>query len=128
VKPAIAERFIEIVQHETLPSFILTLKYSNCRGCFSNSKRSCTRVSSAIMTNNLREAELFLSVVGSDCGIANKHRNFWSRNRWCFWWRKETVADESDLMLGKYTCDVKLIQSTTLLVCHWHKGLSLIYK
>jgi aldehyde dehydrogenase (NAD+) len=23
------------------------------------------------MTNNLREAELFLSVVGSDCGIAN---------------------------------------------------------
>ena len=27
--------------------------------------------SSAIMTNNLREAEQFLSVVGSDCGIAN---------------------------------------------------------
>jgi aldehyde dehydrogenase (NAD+) len=34
-------------------------------------------LSSAIMTNNLREAELFLSVVGSDCGIANEHRN-WS--------------------------------------------------
>ena len=28
-------------------------------------------LSSAIMTNNLREAELFLSVAGSDCGIAN---------------------------------------------------------
>jgi aldehyde dehydrogenase (NAD+) len=28
-------------------------------------------LSSAIMTNNLREAELFLSVSGSDCGIAN---------------------------------------------------------
>ena len=28
-------------------------------------------LSSAIMTNNLREAEAFLSVVGSDCGIAN---------------------------------------------------------
>jgi aldehyde dehydrogenase (NAD+) len=28
-------------------------------------------LSSAIMTNNLREAELFLSVTGSDCGIAN---------------------------------------------------------
>ena len=28
-------------------------------------------LSSAIMTNNLREAELFLSVNGSDCGIAN---------------------------------------------------------
>ena len=28
-------------------------------------------LSSAIMTNNLREAELFLSHAGSDCGIAN---------------------------------------------------------
>ena len=28
-------------------------------------------LSSAIMTNNLREAERFLSVAGSDCGIAN---------------------------------------------------------
>jgi aldehyde dehydrogenase (NAD+) len=28
-------------------------------------------LSSAIMTNNLREAEHFLSVAGSDCGIAN---------------------------------------------------------
>jgi aldehyde dehydrogenase (NAD+) len=27
-------------------------------------------LSSAIMTNNLREAEHFLSVAGSDCGIA----------------------------------------------------------
>jgi acyl-CoA reductase-like NAD-dependent aldehyde dehydrogenase len=28
-------------------------------------------LSSAIMTQNLREAELFLSQAGSDCGIAN---------------------------------------------------------
>ncbi len=28
-------------------------------------------LSSAIMTNNLRESELFLSCAGSDCGIAN---------------------------------------------------------
>lgn len=28
-------------------------------------------LSSAIMTNNLREAEQFLSYAGSDCGIAN---------------------------------------------------------
>ena len=28
-------------------------------------------LSSAIMTQNLREAELFLSAAGSDCGIAN---------------------------------------------------------
>ena len=28
-------------------------------------------LSSSIMTNNLREAEMFLSAAGSDCGIAN---------------------------------------------------------
>jgi len=28
-------------------------------------------LSSAIMTNNIREAETFLSCAGSDCGIAN---------------------------------------------------------
>src|SRR5690606_4642229 len=28
-------------------------------------------LSSAIFTNDLREAELFLSAIGSDCGIAN---------------------------------------------------------
>ena len=28
-------------------------------------------LSSAIMTTNMREAEMFLSVAGSDCGIAN---------------------------------------------------------
>jgi len=28
-------------------------------------------LSSAVMTNNLQEAELFLSAAGSDCGIAN---------------------------------------------------------
>jgi hypothetical protein len=33
-------------------------------------KWSSKGLSSAIMTNNLREAE-FLSVTGSDCGIAN---------------------------------------------------------
>jgi aldehyde dehydrogenase (NAD+) len=33
-------------------------------------------LSSAIMTNNLREAEHFLSVAGSDCGIECKHWNF----------------------------------------------------
>jgi acyl-CoA reductase-like NAD-dependent aldehyde dehydrogenase len=85
---------------------------------------------SAIMTNNLREAELFLSVVGSDCGIANVNiGTSGAEIGGAFGGEKKQVADANqDLMLGKYTCDVKLIQSTTLLVCHWHKGLSLIYK
>ena len=74
VKPAIAEanNNFEIVQHETFAPVLYLLKYS---GEVENAIEVQTGVaqglSSAIMTNNLREAERFLSVTGSDCGIAN---------------------------------------------------------
>jgi aldehyde dehydrogenase (NAD+) len=57
-------------QHETFAPFIFIEILRNCRECHCYSKRVAQGLSSAIMTNNLREAELFL-VVGSDCGIAN---------------------------------------------------------
>lgn len=74
VKPAIAEaeNDFKIVQHETFAPVLYLLKYS---GDVSNALELQNGVvqglSSAIMTNNLREAERFLSVEGSDCGIAN---------------------------------------------------------
>jgi len=74
VKPAIAEaeNSFAIVQHETFAPVLYLLKYS---GALSNAIELQNGVaqglSSAIMTNNLREAELFLSTNGSDCGIAN---------------------------------------------------------
>lgn len=74
VKPAIAEAEgqYEIVQHETFAPVLYLLKYS---GDVDNAIEIQNGVgqglSSAIMTNNLREAERFLSVAGSDCGIAN---------------------------------------------------------
>ena len=74
VKPAIAEvkNSFEIVQHETFAPILYLIKYS---GSIENAIELQNSVpqglSSAIMTNNLQEAELFLSVSGSDCGIAN---------------------------------------------------------
>lgn len=74
VKPAIAEaqNHYEIVQHETFAPVLYLMKYS---GDLENALELQNGVkqglSSAIMTNNLREAERFLSVEGSDCGIAN---------------------------------------------------------
>ncbi len=74
VKPAIAEadNNFEIVQHETFAPVLYLLKYSgdvtNAIELQNNVKQG---LSSAIMTNNLREAERFLSHAGSDCGIAN---------------------------------------------------------
>ena len=74
VKPAIAEanNFYEIVQHETFAPVLYLLKYSgSVENAIEIQNGVAQGLSSAIMTNNLREAELFLSVTGSDCGIAN---------------------------------------------------------
>ena len=74
VKPAIAEASneMEIVQHETFAPILYLLKYSgDVDNAIEIQNGVVQGLSSAIMTNNLREAELFLSHAGSDCGIAN---------------------------------------------------------
>ncbi|WP_339917846.1 aldehyde dehydrogenase family protein [Yeosuana marina] len=74
VKPAIAEAKpdFKIVQHETFAPVLYLLKYSgNVENAIEIQNGVVQGLSSAIMTNNLREAEHFLSVQGSDCGIAN---------------------------------------------------------
>jgi aldehyde dehydrogenase (NAD+) len=74
VKPAIVEAKNEykMVQHETFAPILYLMKYS---GDVSNAIAIQNNVpqglSSAIMTNNMREQEEFLSHIGSDCGIAN---------------------------------------------------------
>lgn len=74
VKPAIAEanNTFEIVQHETFAPVLYLLKYSgDVTNAIDIQNGVAQGLSSAIMTNNLREAERFLSHAGSDCGIAN---------------------------------------------------------
>jgi aldehyde dehydrogenase (NAD+) len=74
VKPAIAEAqpHFEIVKQETFAPVLYLLKYSGSVENAIDIQNSVVQgLSSAIMTNNLREAERFLSVAGSDCGIAN---------------------------------------------------------
>ena len=74
VKPAIAEAQpqFKIVQHETFAPVLYLLKYSgSVENAIDIQNNVAQGLSSAIMTNNLREAERFLSVAGSDCGIAN---------------------------------------------------------
>ncbi|MES2239612.1 MAG: aldehyde dehydrogenase family protein [Bacteroidota bacterium] len=74
VKPAIveADASFEIVQCETFAPILYLLKYSGTvENAIAVQNSVAQGLSSAIMTTNLREAELFLSVSGSDCGIAN---------------------------------------------------------
>ena len=74
VKPAIAEadNTYEIVQRETFAPILYLLKYSgDIEDAIKIQNGVVQGLSSAIMTSNLRDAERFLSVSGSDCGIAN---------------------------------------------------------
>lgn len=73
VKPAIyeAENHFEIVQHETFAPILYLIKYKELAEAIAIQNGVPQGLSSAIMTTNMREAEAFLSVAGSDCGIAN---------------------------------------------------------
>ncbi|MGZ4041961.1 MAG: L-piperidine-6-carboxylate dehydrogenase [Bacteroidia bacterium] len=73
VKPAIAEATndLEIVQHETFAPILYIMKYKALDEAIELQNGVPQGLSSAIMTLNMREAEQFLSVGGSDCGIAN---------------------------------------------------------
>jgi aldehyde dehydrogenase (NAD+) len=73
VKPCIAEAEpqFEIVKHETFAPILYLIKYNKIEEAIQIQNAVPQGLSSAIMTLNLREAERFLSVTGSDCGIAN---------------------------------------------------------
>jgi len=74
VKPCIAEVSpeMEIVKKETFAPILYIMKYSgDVRNAIEIQNSVPQGLSSAIMTNNLKEAERFLSSEGSDCGIAN---------------------------------------------------------
>lgn len=74
VKPAIieAENHFEIVQHETFAPILYLMKYDGeVENAIEKQNGVAQGLSSAIMTNSMKEAEKFLSFAGSDCGIAN---------------------------------------------------------
>jgi aldehyde dehydrogenase (NAD+) len=73
VKPCIieAKNSFKIVQHETFAPILYIMKYKTLDQAIEMQNDVPQGLSSSIMTVNMREAELFLSTNGSDCGIAN---------------------------------------------------------
>lgn len=73
VKPAIleAENHYHIVQEETFAPILYIMSYKTLEEAIALQNGVKQGLSSAIMTDHLREAEKFLSASGSDCGIAN---------------------------------------------------------
>jgi aldehyde dehydrogenase (NAD+) len=61
----------KIVQEETFAPILYLIPYEKIEEAIAWHNAVPQGLSSAIFTNDLREAELFLSSCGSDCGIAN---------------------------------------------------------
>ncbi len=73
VRPAIVEIASEaqIVQQETFAPILYFMRYKNLDEAIGIHNGVPQGLASAILTNDVREAELFCSAAGSDCGIAN---------------------------------------------------------
>lgn len=73
VRPCIAEVHpsFNTVQTETFAPILYLMRYRTIEEAIAIQNGVPQGLSSSIMTVNLREAELFLSAAGSDCGIAN---------------------------------------------------------
>ena len=72
-RPALVEMPAQtaLVQRETFAPILYVMKYSKLADAIAMNNDVPQGLSSCIFTSDLREAELFTSVEGSDCGIAN---------------------------------------------------------
>jgi aldehyde dehydrogenase (NAD+) len=73
VRPALIEmpRQADIVQRETFAPILYVMKYDTLAEAIALHNDVPQGLASSIFTTDLREAQLFLSAEGSDCGIAN---------------------------------------------------------
>ncbi len=73
VAPALVEidHQADIVRHETFAPILYVMRYSALADAITAQNDVAQGLSSSIFTLNVREAELFVSTEGSDCGIAN---------------------------------------------------------
>jgi aldehyde dehydrogenase (NAD+) len=73
VKPCIvaAKHDMKIVHTETFAPILYVITYREFEDAIAYNNEVPQGLSSAIFTNDMREAELFVSARGSDCGIAN---------------------------------------------------------
>jgi len=73
VRPALVEMSWqdEVVKRETFAPILYVMKYRNFSEALAIHNDVPQGLSSSIFTMDIREAEMFLSAAGSDCGIAN---------------------------------------------------------
>lgn len=73
VRPALVEMpaQTDVMHHETFAPILYVVRYHTLEQAIAWNNAVPQGLSSSIFSNDIREAELFMSAVGSDCGIAN---------------------------------------------------------
>jgi aldehyde dehydrogenase (NAD+) len=73
VRPALVEMDgqADVVRRETFAPILYVMRYTDIAQAIGDQNDVPQGLSSSIFTNDVREAELFISAAGSDCGIAN---------------------------------------------------------
>ena len=73
VKPALVEMSAqaEVMKHETFAPILYVLKYKEMADVIKLHNDVPQGLASSIFTTDIREAEMFMSAAGSDCGIVN---------------------------------------------------------
>ena len=112
------------MQHETFAPILYIMPYSTMDEAIALQNGVVQGLSSAIMTTNLREAELYLSANGSDCGIANVNIGTSGAEIGgpLAAKKKPAVAAKAAAMPGKPTCAGKPIPLTTAVNYRWRRG------
>ena len=94
VRPAIVEIGPDapIVQHETFAPILYVMRYDTLDEAIAIHNGVPQGLASAIFTSDVREAEIFCSPVGSDCGIANVNIGTSGAEAAGFRWRQQRAC------------------------------------
>ncbi len=127
-RPAIAEMpgQTDVVCHETFAPILYVMRYTDFSQALALHNGVPQGLSSAIFTNDLREAETFLSAAGSDCGIANVNIGTSAPRSAArsAAKRKPAAAGNRVRTHGATTCAAPPTRSTIRASCRWPRASS----
>lgn len=127
VTPAIVEfdEQNDVARTETFAPILYVMTYKDFDDALEMQNDVPQGLSSCVFTNDLREAEIFLSDRGSDCGIANVNIGTSGAEIGGAFGgeKKRAVAVSPDQMLGRTICAVRPTPSIIQLSCHLLKVL-----
>jgi len=128
VRPALVELAapIDASARETFAPILYVFRYRTIEDAIAGNNGVAQGLSSSLITQNLSEAELFLSAEGSDCGIANINIGpSGAEIGGAFGGEKETGGGrESARTPGRRTCGARRRPSTTPRRCRSRRASS----